>query len=169
MSPRPLLLGTSALAFTAAVLVSCGGTAVFDAPDPEACASGHGCPMAVCACSDGSIVLDTTCESGRCVPSEQVCPERCEPYGGASRSFATTDDEVPVPACDTFCARLGANGCELGCDTLFSACVSPGECSPEATSFWKCVVTQGVITCEDNAVRVEGCDGTMMGVCEKQP
>jgi hypothetical protein len=152
--------------FGVASLLACGGTTVFDAPDPDACATGHGCPMAVCACTDGSIILDTTCEKGSCLPSEKVCPERCQPYGGAARSFATANDEVPIPACDTFCARLDANGCELGCDTLFSQCLTPGQCDAGAAAFWKCVVTEGVMTCEDNYVRVEGCDGTSMGLCE---
>jgi len=168
VTSRRLLSGIAAIAiFVAGALSACGGTTVFDAPDPSACASGHGCPMAVCACTDGSVILDTTCESGSCRPSEQVCPERCEPYGGAARSFESFDDEVPIPACDTFCARLGANGCELGCDTLFSQCLAPGACSAEAAGFWKCVVTEGVMTCEDNYVRVEGCDATTMGICNK--
>jgi hypothetical protein len=151
----------------AGLVAACGGTTVFDAPDPEACASGHGCPMVGCACTDGSIIFDTTCRKGNCVAPQDICPDRCAPYGGPSVAFATEDDEVPVPACDTFCARLDTNGCELGCDTLFSTCLAPTECSSDAAAFWKCIVTEGVMTCEDNYVRVEGCDGSKMSLCTK--
>lgn len=162
-----LVSGIVAALALGGLVASCGGTAVFDAPDPKACASGHGCPMVACACGDNSVILDTTCESGDCQPPESVCNDRCAAFGGPLRAFATDDDEVPVPACDTFCRRLDTNGCELGCDTLFSECLAPQGCSPEASAFWNCIVTDAVLTCQDNFVRAEGCDSTSMGVCSK--
>ncbi len=149
------------------VVVACGGTAVFDAPDPKACGTGHGCPMAACTCGDGSVVLDTTCELGDCLSVDEVCSARCEPFEGVSGALATEDDQVPLPSCDTFCTRLSVNGCELGCDTVFSACLAPSGCGADGSSFWSCVAEDAVITCEENVVRVQGCDATELELCQK--
>jgi hypothetical protein len=163
---RPVLALVTALAGGVLALPGCGGTTVLDAPDPKACASGHGCPMVGCACGDGSVVLDTTCELGKCLPPEEVCADRCADFGGPKSAFASDDDEVPVPGCDTLCTRLQINGCELGCDTLFSTCRTPSTCSPAAASFWRCVTENAVISCEDNAAHITGCDATAYGLCE---
>ncbi len=170
MSPGVTRFTTSAAALTLAALAAvlapaCGGTTVVDAPDPDACASGHGCPMVGCACTDGSVVLDTTCERGECLPPEELCRERCDLYGGPARAVVTPSDEVPVPGCDTFCSRLQVNGCELGCDTLFTTCLTPSSCSEAAAAFWRCAVNEAVITCEDNSVHVQGCDASLLDVC----
>lgn len=146
------------LLFGAAIVADCGGTAVFDAPDPKACGAGHGCPMATCVCGDGSVILDTTCELGECLSLEAVCEDRCEEFEGFSSGFGSSDDEVPIPDCDTFCTRVLVNDCELGCDTLFSQCLKPTTCRPEAAAFWRCAEQQAVLSCVDNAVRIEGCD-----------
>jgi hypothetical protein len=146
--------------------ISCGGSAVFDAPDPTACAPGHGCPMAGCACEDGSIVLDTTCVSGDCVDVTELCAERCASRGGPVSAFATDDDVLAVPGCSTLCDRIAIHGCELGCETLASSCERPSSCDPVASAFWSCVVGRAVIGCEDGAVTVEGCDATAYGLCE---
>jgi hypothetical protein len=149
----------------ALIAVACNGTAVFDAIDPTACAEGHGCPMAACFCADGSVVLDTTCERGDCLPVSDLCLERCEPYGGPASAFGTPGDVVPIPACDTFCDRLEVNGCELGCSMLFSACVEATTCDAAAQRFWDCVVERGKLSCDELALRVEGCGEEPAGLC----
>ncbi|MFO0554769.1 MAG: hypothetical protein U0271_40705 [Polyangiaceae bacterium] len=147
-------------------VAGCGGNVVFDDPDPTACDPGHGCPMVGCACIDGSVVLDTTCVSGECQPPESTCAERCKDFGGAASAFATEDDQVAIPDCDTFCTRVEINGCKLGCDTLFSKCEAPSSCSPAAAAFWQCATQTAVLSCVDNSVRIEGCDSTTLGVCD---
>ncbi|NUP08323.1 MAG: hypothetical protein HOW73_19910 [Polyangiaceae bacterium] len=155
-----------AIALAAAfVPAGCGGTAVFDSPDPKACGIGHGCPMAGCACGDGSVILDTTCELGECLPVEDVCADRCEEFEGAVFAFGTETDEVAIPNCDTFCARVLVNDCELGCDTLFSHCLKPSSCDAAAAAFWRCVTEDAVMSCVDNAVRIERCDASALGLC----
>ena len=163
---RAALACASLAALGGLVGAGCGGTVVFDAPDPKACGLGHGCPMAGCACGDGSVILDTTCELGECLPLEKVCADRCEPFEGAVVAFGTPDDVVPIPNCDTFCSRVLVNGCELGCETLFSECVPPTTCDQAAASFWQCVTEEAVLSCVDNAVRVERCDATALGLCQ---
>jgi hypothetical protein len=59
------------------------------------------------------------------------------------------------------------NGCELGCDTLFSDCLKPSSCSAAAAQFWRCATDEAVITCNDNAVRIVGCDASALAVCDK--
>jgi hypothetical protein len=165
---RPHVIAIALLAGAGALTAAaCNGTAVFDAPDPDACASGHGCPMVACACADGSAMLDTTCSRGHCGSPDEICLDRCEPFGGLIGTLATADDEVAVPGCDTFCTRLDIHGCELGCDTLFSACRAPSSCSEGAGAFWQCVVNDAVLTCIDNAVRVERCEVSQLGICDK--
>lgn len=156
----------AALTLSLAVAINCGGSVVLDAPDPKACAAGHGCPMVGCACGDGSLVLDTTCELGECLAIDDVCQDRCKDFEGVKGSFATEDDEVPIPNCDSFCSRLAINGCELGCETLFSACLTPSTCG-SAVALWDCINQDGVITCDDNAVRVVGCDTDALAACKK--
>ena len=145
---------------------SCGGTSVFDAVDPKACGSGHGCPTAACLCNDGSAVLDTTCELGSCRDSQALCEERCDSLEGLASVIESSTDEVALPQCEQICARVEINGCELGCDTLFSECVPPTSCSDAAKSFWDCVASDAVFSCRDNAVRVEGCDTNKLAFCE---
>lgn len=164
--PRVVVACGSLLVAGALLGAGCGGTVVFDAPDPKACGEGHGCPMAGCACGDGSVILDTTCELGECLPIEQVCNERCEAFEGAVSAFGTPDDIVPIPNCDTFCSRVVVNGCELGCDTLFSECVAPSSCDQAAATFWRCVTEEAVMSCVDNAVRIERCDASALGLCQ---
>ena len=160
-------LAASLLASLAAALgLGCTTTTVLDDPDPKGCPPGHGCPMVGCACNDGSVVLDSTCELGKCLAAEKVCNDRCADYDGAKSAFATDDDQVPVPDCDTFCTRLEINGCGHGCDTLFSQCKTPSKCGPTAASFWQCVTEDAVITCDADGARVVGCDASEYGVCE---
>ena len=123
--------------------------------------------LAACACADGSVIMDTTCELGECLGVEGVCEERCAEFDGLASTFETEDDEVPVPDCDTFCTRVLVNDCELGCDTLFSQCLKPTRCEPPAAAFWRCVEQQAVLSCVDNAVRIEGCDVSNNLFCEK--
>jgi hypothetical protein len=58
------------------------------------------------------------------------------------------------------------NGCELGCETLFSECLPPTNCSNAAKAFWDCVTSEAVFSCRDNAVRVEGCDTSDLAFCD---
>jgi hypothetical protein len=155
------------IGFGSLAAVACNGTTVFDHPDPTACPVGHGCPMVGCACGDGSLALDTTCVSGECRPQAEVCAELCAENDGVVGQFTTPDDRVPVPGCETFCTRLQINGCELGCDTLFSECVESSTCDATATSFWGCIVNEAVITCDDNVARVEGCDLNELSLCSE--
>ena len=148
------------------IALGCSGTAVLDAPDPKACASGHGCPMAMCACADGSILIDTTCELGECRPEADVCAERCEPFEGVGSVYASADDRPAVPHCSDLCTRARIHGCELGCDTFFSACETPVSCDPETAGLWECITQRGVFECNDNTLRVTGCEPTALGVCE---
>jgi hypothetical protein len=122
--------------------------------------------MAGCACADGSIVLDTTCERGACVEVTPLCEERCRERGGPASAFATDDDVLAVPGCATLCDRIAIHGCELGCETLVSSCEEPSTCDPVARAFWECAVERAVIGCDDGAVVVEGCDTTAYGLCE---
>lgn len=163
-----LALGGVGLVTLGLGATSCGGTVVYDAPDPNACGAGHGCPMAGCACGDGSVILDTTCELGECLAVEDVCADRCADFDGPMVAFATEDDAVAIPNCDTFCTRVLVNGCELGCDTLFSSCLRPSTCDAAAAAFWRCVTEDAVLSCVDNAVRVERCDATALGLCQKE-
>jgi hypothetical protein len=148
-----------------AAIVSCGGTAVLDAPDPKACPDGHGCPMAACICKDGSLALDTTCQLGECRGEQAVCDELCEGFDGTESVITSQNDEVPIPNCETFCTRLSINGCELGCDTLFSECLTPTTCGA-AKAVWDCLVDDAVFTCIDNAVHISGCDLGGFALCE---
>jgi hypothetical protein len=168
-SSRVQSIAGAAMAFAVAIVAqaNCGGTVVYDAPDPKACGAGHGCPMAGCSCGDGTVILDTTCELGECIPVEEVCADRCADRGGPIVGFGSEDDEVPVPNCDTFCTRLFVNDCELGCDTLFSSCLKPSNCDQAASRFWRCVTEDAVLSCDDNALVIEGCDGSALGLCEK--
>jgi hypothetical protein len=160
----------SVVSITGLVLVAgngCGGTAVFDAPDPKACGAGHGCPMAGCVCGDDSVILDTTCELGKCGDVAKLCDDRCAGFDGVKKTFQSEDDEVPLPNCETFCTRLLVNGCELGCSTLFTECLVPTSCSQAAAAYWQCATEHGVISCIDNAVRIEKCDSSAVEMCEK--
>jgi hypothetical protein len=150
------------------LVVGCGGTSVFDAPDPTACGDGHGCPMAACSCNDGSIVLDTTCVLGECRDVAEICDAGCEGLDGVASVFATEGDSVAIGNCDQICARVEINGCELGCDTLFSECLPATTCSQTAAAFWNCVANDAVLSCRDNSVRVEGCTPVSgeFAVCE---
>lgn len=158
--------GLSIALVPAVAAQGCGGTTVFDAPDPKACGAGHGCPMAGCVCDDDSVFLDTTCELGECRPTADVCAERCEGFGGVRSTFESLNDEVPLPNCELLCSRLLVNGCELGCSTLFTECLVPSNCSQDAGAFWQCATERGVISCLDNAVRIEGCAPKASVMCE---
>jgi hypothetical protein len=167
LSPERPLRAVATLLVASASIAACNGTAIYDAIDPDACAEGHGCPMAACSCTDGSVVLDTTCQRGVCAGVQDVCLERCEPYGGPKSAFGTPNDVVPIPACDTFCDRLRVNDCELGCPMLFSECVEPLSCDLAATQFWDCVVERGKLSCSDLALRIEGCGEEPTGLCSQ--
>lgn len=158
------IASTSAL-LLAAWFVGCGGTTVVDAPDPKACASGHGCPTVACRCGDGSVIVDTTCQLGECLDESAVCDDRCADFEGVSAVVASADDNVAIPHCDTFCTRAEINGCELGCDTFFSQCLVPSACSAPAAAYWECVAAQGVMTCGDNALRITNCDASELALC----
>jgi len=124
--------------------------------------------MVGCKCADESVVFDTTCELGACRDSQAVCDEVCAGFGGPTGGVVESiDDEVPIPDCQTFCTRLLVNDCDLGCETLFSNCLVPSSCSEAAGRFWQCATEQAVISCEDNAVRIVGCDASDLAVCDK--
>lgn len=160
-------VGGAASVLLAAALfgAACGGTTVVDAPDPKACASGHGCPMVACLCGDGSVVVDTTCELGECLDQTAVCDARCADYEGTTKVVASADDNVAIPECETFCTRAQINGCDLACDTFMSQCLPPSTCDAAAASYWSCVVSQGVMSCEDNALRITNCDAADLALC----
>ncbi|HTJ82977.1 MAG TPA: hypothetical protein VL400_14755 [Polyangiaceae bacterium] len=163
---RPALALATAVSLVALLGPGCSSTTVFDNPDPKGCPPGHGCPMVGCACNDGSVVLDSTCELGKCLAPEKVCNDRCDGHDGAKSAFTSDDDEVPVPDCDTFCTRLEINGCPLGCDTLFSQCKTPTTCDPAAAAFWQCVTEDAVIDCNADGARITGCDVSEYGLCQ---
>lgn len=155
------------IAFAAATSVAaCSGTAVFDAVDPEACGSGHGCPTAACTCNDGSVILDTSCALGKCRDVNELCEERCDSLQGVASVKESETDEVALLHCEEFCARIEINDCALGCETLFSECLAPSSCSDAAKQYWDCVASSAVITCRDNAVQIEGCDPALLAFCE---
>ncbi len=160
-----VVLGLAAFGLAGSI-VGCGGTSVFDAVDPEACGSGHGCPTAACVCNDGSAVLDTTCALGKCQDAKDVCEDRCDALGGLASITLSQTDEVALVHCEEVCARIEINGCKLGCETLFSECLQPSTCSATAESYWNCVASSAVITCRDNAVQIEGCDTAELAFCE---
>jgi len=121
--------------------------------------------MVACLCGDGSLALDTTCELGKCLDEQTVCDDRCDGFDGVQGFAASDNDEVAIPSCDSFCQRLSINGCELGCDTVFSACLTPSSCG-SVVGLWDCIVNEAVITCDDNTVRIEGCDASTLGLCQ---
>ena len=94
-----------------------------------------------------------------------MCDELCAGFDGTESIITSANDEVAVPDCDTFCTRLSINGCELGCDTLFSECVTPSTCGA-ASAVWDCLIDDAVFTCIDNAVHISGCDLGGFALCE---
>jgi hypothetical protein len=148
-------------------VVACnGGTAVFDAVDPKQCATGNGCPMVACACNDGSFMIDSTCELGKCLSSDSVCADRCSPFMGVKTLVATQNDNVAIPGCDALAERMQINRCGEGTELIASECQATNvDCSPQASSFWKCVIEAGVISCKRGALRVEGCAAETADVC----
>ena len=164
---RRALAALGFVVFTVAgEIAGCGGTSVFDAVDPEACGSGHGCPTAGCVCNDGTVVLDTTCALGKCQDVNELCEDRCDSLEGLASVTVSDSDEVALVHCEEICARIEINGCKLGCETLFSECLAPSTCSSAAESYWDCVASSAVITCRDNAVQIEGCDPAQLAFCE---
>lgn len=143
-----------------------GGTVIYDAPDPKQCATGNGCPMVTCTCNDGSFMIDSTCELGKCKDPSAVCDDRCKPFMGQKSLVATADDNVAIPNCDVLADRMLINDCKEGTELLASECESTNvQCSPAADSFWKCVVGMGVLSCKRGALRVEGCDTETADQC----
>lgn len=149
------------------VVLACnGGTVVFDAIDPKQCATGNGCPMVACTCNDGSFMIDSTCELGKCKPADSVCADRCSPYMGVSTLVTSKDDNVAIPGCDALGERMMINRCGEGTELIASYCEAVKvNCSPVASSFWKCVIEAGVIGCKRGALRVEGCQGETPTMC----
>jgi hypothetical protein len=143
-----------------------GGTVIFDAPDPKQCATGNGCPMVTCACNDGSFMIDSTCELGKCKPASDVCDDRCLPFMGAKANVATTNDNVGIPGCDVLYDRMLINDCKEGTELLASECEATNvQCSPTAAAFWSCVIGKGILSCKRGALRVENCDSETADQC----
>jgi len=154
------------IALALALLPACSGNAVFDAPDPEGCATGHGCPTALCSCVDGAVVIDAACERGACIPTDALCEARCEERGGVASVVETKGDRLAVPDCSLFCDRLAIHGCARDCATVASECVAPSSCDAAGYRFWACAAGRAVISCEDDAVLVEGCEDDPPASCE---
>jgi hypothetical protein len=143
-----------------------GGTVVYDAIAPKQCATGNGCPMVACTCNDGSFMIDSTCELGKCTPAAALCTDRCSPYMGVQTFIASKDDNVAIPACDALAERMMINKCGEGTELLASTCASQNiQCSAAASSFWKCVVEAGVLSCKRSSLRVENCSGETADLC----
>ena len=150
-----------------AIGASCdGGTVVYDAIAPKQCATGNGCPMVACTCNDGSFMIDSTCELGKCIVPATLCADRCLPYMGVQTFVASKDDNAAIPACDTLAERMMINKCGEGTELLASTCTSQNlQCSPAASSFWKCVVEAAVLSCKRSSLRVENCVGETADLC----
>ncbi|MFO0619166.1 MAG: hypothetical protein U0414_41640 [Polyangiaceae bacterium] len=143
-----------------------GGKVLYNVTDPKQCATGHGCPMAVCACADKSFMIDSTCELGECLDADAVCADRCEDFGGVLSTVATKDDDAAIPACGVLDQRMYVNGCKIGVDLLASTCEEDGlDCGLVASDFWGCVVGRGILACKRGALRVEGCADFTPDLC----
>ena len=165
-----LLLGVAAPIVPFAATGCTGGTAVFDAIDPKQCATGNGCPMVACACNDGSFMIDSTCEVGKCQPSDQICTDRCLPFMGLKTFVATQNDDVAIPQCDALGERMLVNKCGEGTELIASNCESMNvQCSSAASSFWKCVVEAAVLSCKRGALHVDGCQDETADMCTAGP
>lgn len=143
-----------------------GGKVLFNASDPKQCATGHGCPMVVCSCNDGSFMIDSTCELGECIDDASICADRCEDYEGTKGTLETPDDDVGIPACDLLGQRMFVNGCKIDEELLASTCQEDDlDCSFTASEFWSCVVGRGILACKRGALRVEGCSDVTPELC----
>lgn len=152
--------------FAAAAVTACNGTAVYDREDPTACDTGHGCESVVCTCGDGSRIADTTCENGSCREASSMCEDRCADFEGVAGVATSVSDTLAVPACSALCLRIRVNGCDLGCDVLTSECVpSDDTCDEAASRFWSCVIGEGVMSCDDGALRIQGCEDEIPSFC----
>jgi hypothetical protein len=163
-APRAALAAPLLLALAGAA--ACSGTAVFDSPNPDGCDTGHGCPVVTCACGDESILIDSTCELGKCVSAEAICTDRCAERGGTASFLASESDILPLPTCPLLCDRMYVNGCKIGCELFASECRPSGAiCGAAASDFWECVAGRGQLSCEDGALAVKGCGELPIEYC----
>lgn len=164
-----ILAAAALISLSAGVLAAAGcggGKVLYNATDPNQCATGHGCPMVVCACNDQSFMIDSTCELGECLDAEEVCADRCSESDGLASVLATKDDDAAIPACEVLGKRMFVNGCKIGTELIASTCEEDDiDCSLIADEFWSCVVGRGILGCRRGALRVEGCADVLPDLC----
>jgi hypothetical protein len=161
--PNARALTAGAVAVAAIVAASfgasaCTNTAVFDRPDPLQCGVGNGCGIAVCQCKDQSFMLDSACESGKCVDPAQICADRCADFDGVAQVVSASGDTFAIPSCEVLDDRMYINGCKEGVDLFATTCETSGStCGPESQTFWKCIEGEAILSCVKGALHATGC------------
>src|SRR5690349_12210508 len=93
-----LVAGASAALLAAAP--GCSGTSVYDQVDPLECGLGNGCGVVVCSCDDGSYMIDSRCEAGKCLDPGEECKDRCGTFGAVTQVVASEGDSFGLSGCD---------------------------------------------------------------------
>lgn len=139
-------------------LPGCSGTSVYDQNDPLECGVGNGCGVVVCSCDDGSYMIDSRCEAGKCLDAAEECKDRCGTFGAVTQVVASEGDTFGMGGCEALQERMLINGCKEGVELFSTECVPEKDCSDGSRAFWNCVVGEAVLSCKNGALRAVGCD-----------
>ena len=150
----------AALAISVAGLASlsaCTNTTVFDLPDPLQCGEGNGCGIAVCECGDATYMIDSACESGKCVDPKRLCDDRCADYGGSMTVASSSGNTFGALGCEALDDRMLINGCKEGLELFATTCVPDATCASDSAAFWKCIIGEATLSCKKGALHATGC------------
>lgn len=114
----------------------------------SACTKSDDCVQMGCECANGEIFhSEAVCETGQCVPGEQVCEDACAASGGLVNSGpeGTVEDS---PECAAFCEKVASLGCEdPTCNKSVWCRWQLGECPEGKIAELQCIVDQGTFQC----------------------